>query len=83
MQLSTAYFSSSDRALAVKLALLFEEVEERVAESNEKHVIRLHQGIKETLDTSSVHLDLVGFLQRIAKLSLNFTQLPDLRGEDR
>ena len=61
----------------------FEEVEEMVAESNEKHVIRLHQGIKETLDTSSVHLDLVGFLQRIAKLSLNFTQLPDLRGEDR
>ncbi|MCB0404495.1 MAG: Na/Pi cotransporter family protein [Bdellovibrionales bacterium] len=83
LQLSTAFFSSSDRALAVKLALLFEEVEEMVAESNEKHVIRLHQGIKETLDTSSVHLDLVGFLQRIAKLSLNFTQLPDLRGEDR
>lgn len=81
LQLSTAYFSSSDRALAVKLALLFEEVEEMVAESNEKHVIRLHQGIKETLDTSSVHLDLVGFLQRIAKLSLNFTQLPDLRGD--
>ncbi len=81
LKLSTAYFASSDTALGVKLTLLAEEIEENMRDLNEKHIQRLHQGIKASLESSSVHLDLMGQLHRIAVLSVNFTHLTELKTE--
>ena len=42
---------------------------------SELHVHRLHRGVRESLESSSIHLDLLGQLQRIATLAVNFTRL--------
>jgi len=75
LQLSTAYFSSRDRALFAKLSVLHEQIQDMTLDLSEQHVQRLHRGVKESLDTTSVHLDLLGNLQRIADLSVNFTRI--------
>lgn len=79
LKLSSAYFASGDQGLAAKLAVQAQEIDELVIELGEKHVQRLHQGVKESVHSSSVHLDLLGNLQRIASLAVHFTQLKELR----
>jgi phosphate:Na+ symporter len=78
LRLSTAYFTSRDRSLHSKVNFLYEQIDEMNFEFNERHIKRLHHGVKESLETSAVHMDVLSSLQRIASLSLNF-----LRTEDR
>jgi phosphate:Na+ symporter len=80
LRVSTAYFTSHDRTLAAKLMVLYEQIEDLTLDLSEQHVQRLHRGVKESLDTTSVHLDLLGNLQRIAALSVNFTRIHGLKG---
>lgn len=80
LRISTAYFSSHDLSLAAKLMVLHQQIEDMTLDLSEQHVQRLHKGIKESLDTTSVHLDLLGNLQRIAALSVNFTRIHGLKG---
>jgi len=75
LRLSTAYFSSRDRALYAKLTILHEQIQDMTIDLSEQHVQRLHRGVKESLDTTSVHLDLLSNLQRVADLSMNFTRI--------
>jgi Na+/phosphate symporter len=42
---------------------------------SELHLQRLHRGVKESLDTTSVHLDLLANLERIADVSVNFIRI--------
>lgn len=75
LRLSTAYFTSHDPALAAKLKLQFQQIEDLILELSEQHVQRLHRGVKESLDTTSIHLDILGNLHRIAGLAVNFTRV--------
>lgn len=75
LRLSTAYFTSEDRMLVTKLMLLYKDIEDLVIDYTEQHVQRLHRGVRETLDTTSIHLDLLNHLQRISKLAVNFTRV--------
>jgi phosphate:Na+ symporter len=63
------------------LSQRFEALESMVLELSERHIHRLHQRVRESLDTSSVHLDLLGHYQRMAALSINFLRLRDFRSE--
>jgi phosphate:Na+ symporter len=82
LRISTAYFNARDRSLFVRIMVLNREIEELVIELSERHVQRLHQGIKQSLDTTSVHLDILSSLQRIAHLSINFTRVIGSRQSD-
>jgi phosphate:Na+ symporter len=81
LRISTAYFTSNDRALAAKLLVHYQEIEDLTLDLSQQHMQRLHMGIKESLDTTSVHLDLLGNLQRIAGLSVNFTRVHGFKGD--
>lgn len=75
LHLSTAYFNSRDRALKSKIKLLHDEIQALILELTQHHMQRLHRGVKESIDTTSVHLDVLGNLHRIASLSVNFTRV--------
>ena len=79
LRISTAYFTSHDRALAAKLLVHYQEIEDLMLALSEQHMQRLHQGVKESLDTTSVHLDILGNLQRIATLAVNFTRVQGIK----
>lgn len=81
LSLSTAYFNSKDRGLYTKLMILHQTIEDLMIDLSENHVQRLHKGVKESLSTTSVHLDLLGNLKRIADLSVNFTKVRGLKAE--
>ncbi|MBI1859627.1 MAG: Na/Pi cotransporter family protein [Deltaproteobacteria bacterium] len=81
LRISTAFFSTRDLALYARLTVLSEQLQDLLLDLSEQHVQRLHQGVKESLDTTSVHLDLLGNLQRIAELSINFTKLQNIKSE--
>lgn len=79
LRVSTAYFTSRDPALAARLAVLKEQIQDLLIDLSEQHVQRLHRGVKESLDTTSVHLDLLGNLEHIAGLSTNFMRLMTIK----
>jgi len=81
LQVSTNYFNTRDRAIYGKLLVLRDNIDDLMLDLSEQHVQRLHRGVRETLDTTSVHLDLLGNLQRIAHLSVNFTKLNEIKSE--
>jgi phosphate:Na+ symporter len=80
LRVSTAYFNSRDRALAAKLFVLYQEIEDMMLDLSEQHVQRLHRGVRESMETTSVHLDLLGYLLRIANLSVHFSKVRYLTG---
>jgi len=51
--------------LAVKVYHHEEHVDEVEQSLRQAHITRLHQGLKESFDTSSIHLDILGNLRRI------------------
>ncbi len=75
LRISTAYFNSRDRALYAKLMVKHQQIIDMTIDFSEQHVQRLHHNVKESLDTTSVHLDLLGNLQRITDLAVNFTRV--------
>jgi len=81
VRLSTAYFNTRDRTILSKLLLLHQHIRDLMVELSEAHVQRLHKGVKETLDTTSVHLDVLSHLQRIADLAVGFTRVNGIRNE--
>lgn len=81
LRISTAYFSTQDRHLAAKLTVLRQQIEDMLLDLSEQHVQRLHRGVKESLETTSVHLDLLGNLEHISALSTNFTRIQGLKAQ--
>lgn len=75
LQVSTAYFNSRDRAVYAKLMVLHQQIEDLTFDLSEQHMQRLHRGVKESIETTSVHLDLLGNLERIGALAINFTRV--------
>ena len=63
--LSIAAFTSGDVELARKLLRHKVKIAEMAQNLIEAHIQRLHQGLRESIDTSSIHLDLLSNLKRI------------------
>ncbi len=71
LRLSTSYFSAQSVGLEKELLRRFDEIERVSLALTERHLLRLHSGIKVSQDSSSVHLDLLGHMVRVAALSIN------------
>ena len=71
LRLSTAYFSTRTPGLEKELLRQYDEIEHMALVLTERHLRRLHDGVKQSQDSSSVHLDLLGHFSRIATLSTN------------
>jgi len=65
LKLATSVFVSSDRQLARKLLLEKEHFRDLERSAAEKHHERLKSGMRESLETSSLHLDILRDLKRI------------------
>jgi phosphate:Na+ symporter len=64
-ELSIAAFTSGDVELARKLLRHKVKIAEMAQDLTEAHIQRLHQGLRESIETSSIHLDLLSNLKRI------------------
>ena len=64
-QLSIAAFTSGDVELARKLLHHKVKIAEMAQDLTEANIQRLHQGLRESIETSSIHLDLLSNLKRI------------------
>lgn len=58
-------FSSGDEQIARKVLRHKTALVDIESELKEKHIARLNQGLRESLETSSVHLDLLAYLRRV------------------
>ncbi|MBS2027269.1 MAG: Na/Pi cotransporter family protein [Deltaproteobacteria bacterium] len=70
-ELAVAAFSTGDEELARKVQrhrVRLAEIEDKLKQA---HIARLHKGLRESLDTSSIHLDLLAALRRINGLLSN------------
>ena len=65
LRMAVTAFSCWDRDLASKTLHRREEGERRLSRLHDAHIDRLRKDKKESLDTSSVHLDLIRDLERI------------------
>ncbi|HVY42763.1 MAG TPA: Na/Pi cotransporter family protein [Hyphomicrobiaceae bacterium] len=65
MRLALNVFASRDVALARRLLLAKTDMRSREFEAAERHFARLRQGRAESIETSSIHLDVIRDLKRI------------------
>src|SRR5581483_1416657 len=65
MRLALNVFASRDVALARRLLLANTDMRSREFEAAERHFARLRQGRAESIETSSIHLDVIRDLKRI------------------
>ncbi|MCR4287366.1 MAG: Na/Pi cotransporter family protein, partial [Deltaproteobacteria bacterium] len=63
--LGAAAFAGSDAVLAQKLVNHKLKLSEMERELRQAHIERLRMGLKESLDTSSIHLDVLTNLKRV------------------
>jgi phosphate:Na+ symporter len=75
LRLSTAYFNNRSPGLEKALQLQYESIDKMALELTERHLRRLHDGVKQSQDSSSVHLDLLGHFHRVAALSVNILKV--------
>lgn len=67
-QIVAGALATEDEALAKKALRHHEQLAELERQYRQGHLNRLHQGLKETFETSSIHLDLLSNLYRIDDL---------------
>ncbi|MDN5568099.1 MAG: Na/Pi cotransporter family protein [Paracoccus sp. (in: a-proteobacteria)] len=65
LRVAQTVFMTRDRDLARRLMELKVEIRNLERQSSQRHLIRLREGLVETLETSSVHLDILRDLKRI------------------
>lgn len=63
--LAVAAFSTADEELARKVLRHRDGIVQIETELKHKHILRLSQGLQESLDTSSIHLDVLSYLRRV------------------
>jgi phosphate:Na+ symporter len=68
---AVAAFSTGDEELARRALRGREHVVELESDLRERHIQRLHEGLRESLETSSIHLDLLSYWRRINGLVCN------------
>lgn len=64
-EIGVSAFVSGDAGLAKKLLANKTELAEMERNLRQAHIQRLHKGLKESIDTSSIHLDVLSNLRRI------------------
>lgn len=79
LRLSTACFSNRTPGLEKALQLQYEAIEKMCLDFTERHLRRLHDGVKQSQDSSSAHLDLLGHFHRVASLSVNILKVQGSR----
>ena len=65
LQAAVAAFAGGEKPLIEKVKGRVEELDREERKLKQNHIRRLHQGLKESIDTSAIHLDLLSNLQRI------------------
>jgi phosphate:Na+ symporter len=65
LELAIAAFASSDRALAQQVLERKLELSQTERKFRQAHIERLHEGYRESIDTSEIHLDVLTNLKRI------------------
>lgn len=65
VDLALVAFSTADEEIARKVLRHREKLVEIEAELKEKHIVRLNHGLRESIETSSMHLDLLALLRRV------------------
>jgi phosphate:Na+ symporter len=75
LRLSSAYFGFRDPGLKNTVLALHRVINGLYLELSELHVHRLHQGVKASLETTAVHLDVLGYLKRVSDISVGFIRL--------
>ncbi len=71
LELGIAAFAGSSGELAQKLINHKAKLSEMERDLRQAHINRLHMGLRESIDTSSIHLDLLANLKRINSLITN------------
>ncbi|MBI2500179.1 MAG: Na/Pi cotransporter family protein [Deltaproteobacteria bacterium] len=64
-QLALSTLTTEDESLARKIVRHEKHLEELESRYREGHLQRLHRGIKEAFETSSIHLDLLSNFRRV------------------
>jgi phosphate:Na+ symporter len=79
--ISMSCFEMQDPALAQKLIDMKRMMRKKEKEFREHHIERLNKGLKETINTSSIHLDLLADYRRVVGLFCNhaYDYLPEKR----
>ncbi len=72
--LAITAFSTGDEELARKVLRHRDYLITIETQLKQKHIGRLHQGLPETLDTSSIHLDVFSYLRRVNNLVSNLAE---------
>ncbi|MFQ5585824.1 MAG: Na/Pi cotransporter family protein [Thermodesulfobacteriota bacterium] len=80
--LGTVTFAGSDVELARRLINHKAKVAEMERDMRQAHINRLHRGLRESIDTSAIHLDILTNLQRINSYIVNIAY-PILEREKR
>lgn len=78
--LSVSALATSDVEIARKILNHKQKFSEKERDFREAHIARLHKGLKETIDTSAIHLDLLSNFKRINSYISNIAY-PILDGE--
>ncbi|MGB3341598.1 MAG: PhoU domain-containing protein [bacterium] len=65
LRMAIDVLATRDRKLALEIVTRKELGYQKAKELNEQYVDRLKRGLKETLETSTVHVDLISDLERI------------------
>jgi phosphate:Na+ symporter len=66
LERAIAGFASGDRSLAQDVLDQRPTIRQREREFRESHLMRLRQGLAESLETSEIHLDVLTNLKRIS-----------------
>lgn len=69
--MSVSCFQMSSKDLAAKVLYQKREVRKLEREYRESHIERLSKGLKESINTSSIHMDTIGDFRRISGLMSN------------
>ena len=64
-RMAISALTSSDRRVASEVIKRRESLNELLRKFHRKHIDRLHRGLKESLETSTIHLDFISDLERI------------------
>ena len=72
-EMAIAAFATGDSDLAWKVLKNKEKLGNLERELKAAHIARLHKGLKESIDTSSIHLDLLSNLKRINHHIINIS----------
>ncbi len=65
LETAIAAFAANDPALARRVLQAKEEISQLEREFRQNHIQRLHEGYRETIETSEIHLDVLSNLKRI------------------